>query len=548
MGVNLAWEIDAATAVKIGFATHQNAIPVVRDLSISAPSEVMANDLALTLTSNPPFVQHKTWRIDSMKGCDTLRIADRDVALNATLLHELTESLVGSLTLTLTDNSGAVLAQRTHPIELLAHNQWGGLGSMAELLPAFVMPNDPAVDRVLKGASDVLRRAGKGDGIDGYQSGKRERVWELASAIWSSVAGLRISYALPPASFERAGQKVRTPSQILDGRLATCLDTALLFAAALEQASLNPLLILTRGHAFVGVWLQPVEFAALVTDEAAALRRRFDLHDLVVFETTLATQATPASFSHAMAAARRQISEEADHGFEMAIDVRRARMQKIRPLGVATAARTAETPASAPTVAEGLEAAPALPAFDVEIADRETPTAAGRILQWQRKLLNLTTSNNLLNLRDGKSVIKLLCPDPGALEDLLAGGHKVRIVPMPDLEIGGRDEKLYEQQTQTSLRIEVAEQAMARGEALSSLPKDKLDPGLVELYRKARSDLEEGGANTLYLALGFLKWKKPASEEKLYRAPLILVPVRLERKSALSGVTMVAHEESRAST
>lgn len=538
----MTWTIDAALAAKIGFATHQNAVPLIRDLGVTAPVDVGAENLTLSLSADPPFVQTKSWAIDAMLPGDTLHVPDRNVALNATLLRDLTESLNGTLRLTLSNAGGAVLAEIAQPVELLAHNQWGGIGAMSELLPAFVMPNDPAVDRVLKGASDVLRRAGKPDAIDGYSSGKRERVWELASAIWSAVAGLRLSYALPPASFERTGQKVRTPTQILDGRLATCLDTALLFAAALEQASLNPLLVLTEGHAFVGVWLQPVEFAALVTDEAAALRRRFDLDDLVVFETTLATHNPPAGFSQAMAAARRQIDEGAQARFEMAVDVRRARMQKIRPLGVATSG-SATVDDDAPTVAEALEAAPALPAFEVDAESEEAPTAAGRILQWQRKLLNLTTSNNLLNLRDGKSVIRLTCPDPGALEDLLAEGRKVRIVAMPDLDIGGRDEKLYDQQTQSSLRKEVAEAAMKRGEALSLLPKDKLDAGMVELYRKARTDLEEGAANTLYLALGFLKWKKSPTEEKTYRAPLILVPVRLDRKSALSGVTMTAHED-----
>jgi len=536
-----SWSVDAAIAAKIGFATHQNAVPIIRDLSLSAsPDGAVKESLVLVLAADPPFAQAKTWRIDAMAPGDELRIADRDVSLNASLLQDLTASLTGRLTLTLSDSEGMTLAHVSQPVELLAHNQWGGIETMAELLPAFVMPNDPAVDRVLKAASDVLRRAGKPDAVDGYKSGERGRVWELTSAIWSAVAGLRLSYALPPASFEQTGQKVRTPSQILDGRLATCLDTALLFAAALEQASLNPVLILTQGHAFVGVWLQPVEFAALITDEPAALRRRSDLDDLLVFESTLATQNPPASFSQATAAARREISEDADARFEMAIDVRRARMQKIRPLGVA--ALPSEAVGQIAAVGEALEAAPALPAFDVEVIE-EAPSAAGRILQWQRKLLNLTTSNNLLNLRDSKTVIRLLCPDPGALEDMLADGKKVRIVPMPDLEIGGRDEKLYEQQTQTDLRAEVAEQAMARGEALSLLPKDKLDAGLIELFRKARTDLEEGGANTLYLALGFLKWKKSPSEDKVYRAPLILLPVRLERKSALSGVTMIAHED-----
>ncbi|MER2268168.1 hypothetical protein [Methylobacterium oxalidis] len=48
---------------------------------------------------------------------------------------------------------------------------------MSELLAAFVMPNDPAVDKTLRAASDVLRRAGKKDGIDGYEAKSRTRVW-----------------------------------------------------------------------------------------------------------------------------------------------------------------------------------------------------------------------------------------------------------------------------------------------------------------------------------------------------------------------------------
>jgi len=540
VGGSVGWEINATSAAKIGFASHQNAIPIIRELSVSSTAGHVSEGLKLSLFANPQFVQPKSWRIDAIGSGDTLRIADRDIALNATLLHDLTEGLSGTLTFLLVDREGATLAGLSQPVQLLAHNQWGGIGAMADLLPAFVMPNDPAVDRVLKAASDVLRRAGKPDALDGYKSGKREHAWEFASAIWSAVAGLRLSYALPPASFEQSGQKVRTPTQIFDGRIATCLDTALLFAAALEQANLNPLLVLTEGHAFAGVWLQPVEFANLVTNEAAALRRRLDLDDIVVFETTLVAQNPPATFSQAMAVARRQIAEEADAGFRMVIDVRRARMQKIRPLGVVAAPATASE--GVPPVAEALEAAPALPAFEVEVREDE-PTPGGRIRQWQRKLLNLTTSNRLLHLPDSAKAVRLLCPDPGALEDLLAGGKRVRIVPMPDLDIGGRDEKLYEQQTQASLRTEVAEAAMKRGEALSPLPKDKLDAALVELYRKARTDLEEGGANTLYLALGFLKWKKSPTEDKIYRAPLILLPIRLERKSALSGVTMIAHED-----
>src|SRR5690606_8709439 len=55
--------------------------------------------------------------------------------------------------------------------------------------------------------------------------------------------------------------------------------------------------------------------------------------------------------------------------------------------------------------------------------------------------------------------------------------------------------------------------------------------------------LQEGGANTLYLAVGFLLWKRDAKDEQRFRAPLILLPVTLERKSVRSGIKMLAHDD-----
>lgn len=530
--------IDAVIAGKIGFASHQNAVPVLRELRITHNGDSALTDLSVELASDPPFLEPKTWRIDHLAPQDALHITERDVKLQAGYLADLTESLAGHITLRVVHH-GETLATRSLPIEILARHEWGGVGTMPELLPAFSLPNDPAIDRLLKAASEVLRQAGRHDAIDGYTGTSRTRPWELASALWSAVAGLGLSYALPPASFETQGQKIRTPGAILDARVATCLDSALLFAAALEQAGLNPLLIITRGHAFVGVWLQPQEFSQLITDDAAAVRKRIDLKEILVFETTLATKAPVPGFSDAVAVAQRQLTDE---DFVMAVDVHRARMQRIRPMAVPTAsASTAPEPAT-PSAALTLEVAPVLPDFDVELPVLDS-TPAGKLALWQRKLLDLTTRNRLLHLPDTARSVRLLCPEPAALEDRLADGKRIRIVALPDLEAGGRDSTLYEAQTRENLQDAYARAALERGEVLVAQDKERLQNALIELYRKARSDLDEGGANTLFLAVGFLKWKKTAHDPRSYSAPLILLPVKLERKNALAGVTMTLSED-----
>lgn len=525
--------IDCFVSTKLGLASHQNAVPLLRQLTIANDGVEGLDDLILELEPSLPFAATKTWRIDRLGPDSSMAIPDRDVELKEGYLADLTESMHASIHLRLRSSTGVVAEQR-YQVELLARNQWGGAGSMPELLAAFCMPNDPAIDKVLKSTSDVLRRAGRPDGLDGYKAGSRQRVWEIASAVWSAVCGYQISYVLPPASFEQEGQKVRVPSQVLDGSVGTCLDTALLFAATLEQTGLNSILLLTKDHAFTGVWLQPQEFAQVLNEDASSVRKRIELQELLVFETTLATQSPAPGFSNAVDIAKRQLTDE---DFVMAVDVRRARMQKLRPLTAAAKIIGETLGEQVQKVSEALEAAPQLPAFDVEVED-EPVTAADKLELWQRKLLDLTTRNRLLHLPGSAKAIRLLCSDPAGLEDILAANKSVRIVHMPDLEVGGRDSEIYEKRNRENLEEEAARQAMTRNEVLSRMEKGKLEAALVDLYRKARLDLEEGGSNTLFLAIGFLRWKNAEDDPKSYFAPLILLPVKLERRSVLSGVKM----------
>jgi hypothetical protein len=59
----------------------------------------------------------------------------------------------------------------------------------------------------------------------------------------------------------------------------------------------------------------------------------------------------------------------------------------------------------------------------------------------------------------------------------------------------------------------------------------------------ARTFIEEQGVSILYLALGFLKWYEAPSSDKARFAPLLLVPVDLERPSATSRFRLKFREE-----
>lgn len=66
-----------------------------------------------------------------------------------------------------------------------------------------------------------------------------------------------------------------------------------------------------------------------------------------------------------------------------------------------------------------------------------------------------------------------------------------------------------------------------------ALTQDALALQLLKIRAEAQTFVEEQGANLLFLAVGFLHWYESDSAQELRRAPLVLVPCVLARKSAL---------------
>jgi len=64
----------------------------------------------------------------------------------------------------------------------------------------------------------------------------------------------------------------------------------------------------------------------------------------------------------------------------------------------------------------------------------------------------------------------------------------------------------------------------------TDLTPSELQRRLFYINQRARSVMEEQGYNILYLAVGFLKWKEENGSNGFKEAPILLIPVELERK------------------
>ena len=105
---------------------------------------------------------------------------------------------------------------------------------------------------------------------------------------------------------------------------------------------------------------------------------------------------------------------------------------------------------------------------------------ATKLRLWERKLLDLSLRNNLLNMKLGKNAIRYEHDDIATLEDELDQGKEF-----------------------------ILEQKELKG-----------------IYRAVRTNLEESGVNTLFLTFGTLNWNERSGGRK-YAAPILLVPVEI---------------------
>jgi hypothetical protein len=161
-----------------------------------------------------------------------------------------------------------LLHDQTYPIRLHAHDTAllaihtpeGEIVDLTDHLCAFVTPHAPEIEDLLRRAADYHPQGQ----MSGYQGAgtvteARNVAREQVSALFRALkheAGL--AYINSPLNFgkqeDQITQRVRLPVTSLQDHKsrANCLDGAVLYASLLELSSLQPLLVIVPGHAFVG--------------------------------------------------------------------------------------------------------------------------------------------------------------------------------------------------------------------------------------------------------------------------------------------------------
>lgn len=165
------------------------------------------------------------------------------------------------------------------------------------------------------------------------------------------------------------------------------------------------------------------------------------------------------------------------------------------------------------------------------------------------RLLDLTGRNRLINFTHpaGKSLQFVHTSIDGTFRRLMADpGNRVAVTPLPEpdrsdwVSRGGKLARPEPKDFAAKVGIDPSYELFLRsGKAVAAASSGSQartlfyadDLGLHgrKLEREAKSAIEETGANMLHLVLGFLEFPESPGSDKLFRAPLVCVPVHMTR-------------------
>ncbi len=422
--------------------------------------------------------------------------------------------------------AGKETASASAQVTVLPFDTWEGLTGNAERIAAFVRPRTADTSVILQEAGKRLKKWKEDAEFYGYTGTDKNTVRRIIAAIYASVKAVGIEHdeepdLCSPASAVREGS-------ILKEKKATPFELAVFVAACLEAVHLHPVLALGRNYVGVGVWLYDSCFLDSAFDDADIVARYISdgINNLSFFDTEDLFLDKSVGYTPSENHFRQKLEAGL---YEIFVDIKRCRMGGIavcpmRGKGLKGYEIYHEEEMSA-------ENAPApLPVFRDLKLDGKQP----RNKQWERRLLDLTSKNTLLNFT-GKNALHLAESDPDGLYAALSAKEEMSL--KADGQEGAPFGAEVSQQKRDLAALEREKGVLRALESARSAQETA-----TKLLRKNREAVEESGAKILYLALGFLKYISKEDGRPKY-APVVLAPVGLARAKGNESFSVSLGEE-----
>lgn len=525
-------KIDIEYFPSINYSLISNRIAVCQSIEIINDGTEDVRNIIIEC-SGDFFQDYKSSVIGIIKAGKSIRFQGMDLSPVPSKVASVTERTVSTFLLKVVsqEQSGGMkeLFSQSYDIDVMPYDQWLGTSILPQCLASFVMPNNPAINAIVLKAAAKLKELTGSSAFTEYQTGNSNEVRKQVAAVYGALHAENIVYRSVPASYEAIGQRITLPDQVLSTKLGNCIELTLLFASVLESIGINSGIVLQKGHAYLAVWLVDDCCQYSVCDDSSYIEKKCanGIDEMLVIECTQITS-EKTTFENAQRIAEKNLANT--DLFDIFVDVRRCRLEQVRPLPQRTQNNGDwEVPSDGVTHDECVLNVKEHSRYDLsKIMDSKHELTKMDI--WERKLLDFSLRNSMLNLYLRQKAIQFISFDVDLIEDYLQDGEEYVITPKPsvDIKITG-EERLVRSKMMPELHNLITNDI--KHHTLHTYQSEaETRNTLKNIYRASRNAIEETGANALYLAIGTLRWFETELSEKPRYAPILMLPVEMVYK------------------
>lgn len=538
MAVKNKIEMDCIYSKKIGYSLYRNGIGAVQRLYLTNLSVEGFNDCVLSVSSEPEFLVPNRTTLTLLPKDRKVEIDLRLFQLSPYVLGGLTEPVKGTFTLRLSLGDKP-LAEQRFETELLPPETYAGRDSYPELLAGYVKPKQPSVTQVLKDAQRVLKEWKMPSELGGYEGCSKNAVRQKAAAVFTALQAYELKRSDLILNTDRP-VPLKSYLKIKEDGICSDLEMALFFAACLEGAGINPLMILSKESAMVAFWLTDTCLMECVSDDMSLLKKRMSdgINEIVGVDISSLYAGAGLNFAGSEKSCVNRLNLKNDQWDEI-VDIKRCRLGGIRPLPEKVALGGKQELVDEEDMRIGAKPKD-IREQSIELSVKGKAT---RERQWERRLLDLSLRNSLLNFKANSNSLHIVSVNIPDLSAALLKGQDLSVEEIPHDSTGMlKKAPDFGGTFQTETLKELIRIELSHGRLRSFSEGKAMEGTLSTLYRRDRTALEETGVGTLFVAAGFLKWAEDAYDQPKY-APLILFPVQMLKKAGGKGYAVKMREE-----
>lgn len=508
-------EIEGELLNEVSYATYYLGLQLFTAFKIFNRDEQNLESVTVSITGSTPLILPQDIDIEEIPSQSSVEVVPKNL-LNPKYLADLDEPIPCAVAVKVKCGK-AIICTLEAQVFALPINCWSGLSGNTEMIAAHVRPKLADCQKILAEAGLQLKTWGYSSEFTGYAGNDKTSLRSAAASIYSAMRHL--NFQREDGGDTSGINCIGDIAALIENRKATPLGLAVLAASCFEAIRLNPVILLGKSSVGVGIWLYESCFSYPVQDDMPLVEKYVSsgVNNLAIFDVEDLFAHKNASFTTSEAHVLSSIQKGM---FEALVDVKRCRIGGIYPLPLKV-----KTSSGYELLGDRQFAYDQKPEDIIDLSRYEYDKSASKDRSWQRRLLDLSLKNNLLNFRFKRDSLHILAANGEAFCQKLEKRDKFSLLPVAD---GAQYPPFGAEKTAAPLG-ELISLEMGAGKLRIIAKQDEISEAASNLVRKTRSAEEETGAKTLFLAIGFLKWKYEGETDAKY-APLALLPVDLKRQ------------------